>query len=117
LPLILGWGRWSQVTAIAFYPYLKQEGKGAFHTQDFQYPIDLFTSLLPILFITASLILGPQNAHFAQFSLMSIAGIITALSVSLWLQIQFKGQTGDTYGAAVEWTESITLSIAVVILR
>ncbi len=26
-----GWGRWGQLVAIARYPYLKPEGKGAFH--------------------------------------------------------------------------------------
>lgn len=117
LPLTLGWGRWSQVTAIAFYPYLKQKGKGAFHTQDFQYPVDLFSSLLPILFISLSLIFSLPGDRLRQLSLLSIAGIITALVVSAWFQSQLKGQTGDTYGAAVEWTESIVLSLAVIILQ
>lgn len=116
LPLTLGWGRWSQVTAIAFYPYLKDKGKGAFHTQDFQYPVDLFTSLLPILFISISSTFSPQGNYLNPL-FISTTGIITALSISSWFQAQFKGQTGDTYGAAVEWTESIVLSIAVIILQ
>lgn len=117
LPLTLGWGRWSQVTAIAFYPYLKQQGKGVFHTQDFQYPVDLFTSLLPILFVAISLMLSLQNDYFIKQLLISTTGIIAALSISSWFQAQFKGQTGDTYGAAVEWTESIVLGITVIILQ
>ncbi|NJN72683.1 MAG: adenosylcobinamide-GDP ribazoletransferase [Limnothrix sp. RL_2_0] len=116
LPLTLGWGRWSQVTAIAFYPYLKQKGKGAFHTQDFQYPSDLLSSPLPILCIPISQIFS-QQSNYLEALLITTAGIITALSVSLWFQAQFKGQTGDTYGAAVEWTESFVLSLAIIILQ
>jgi adenosylcobinamide-GDP ribazoletransferase len=34
ITLAAGWGRWGQVLAIAAYPYLKVQGKGAFHRQE-----------------------------------------------------------------------------------
>ncbi|MGB2926516.1 MAG: adenosylcobinamide-GDP ribazoletransferase [Limnothrix sp.] len=115
LPLILAWGRWSQVTAIAFYPYLKPTGKGAFHKQDFQNPTDLIISIIPItIFATWTSI---NYSSPTQQLLFNSLCIVTAIGFSFWFQCKFQGQTGDTYGATVEWTESILLSLSAIILQ
>ena len=37
LALVAGWSRWGQVLSIATYPYLKIQGKGAFHRQGYPF--------------------------------------------------------------------------------
>jgi adenosylcobinamide-GDP ribazoletransferase len=36
-------------------------------------------------------------------------GLIMALGVPAFFQAKLGGQTGDTYGAIVEWTETLSL--------
>src|SRR4028118_492718 len=49
LMMSAGWGRWGQVVAIAFYPYLKPTGKGAFHKQAIRTPQDTLLGLVFLL--------------------------------------------------------------------
>ena len=39
--------------------------------------------------------------------------LIISIGVSSWFNKQFGGHTGDTYGAVVEWTESLILCVLV----
>lgn len=102
------WGRIAQVIAIAAYPYLKPEGKGAFHTDSFQIPRDLWPALLPILLIA----MGQCFWHPLAWSTVIwgiLGGSSVAVGVSYWFYRQFQGMTGDVYGAIVEWTEALIL--------
>ena len=108
LMVAMGWGRWGQVAAIAFYPYLRAEGKGAFHTATFKFPQDLLLGLFfLILFSSAFAFLQPQ---FWLLTLQStLLGAAIALLTGWWFAKQLGGHTGDSYGAIVEWTEALIL--------
>ncbi|MEM9117288.1 MAG: adenosylcobinamide-GDP ribazoletransferase [Cyanobacteria bacterium P01_F01_bin.56] len=108
LPLAAGWGRWAQVVAIACYPYLRPEGKGALHKAHAQPETDWlwgFAALLGLSGIAAAI--APASGLWLM-AVTIISGWI-ALAVGAWLQWQLNGQTGDTYGAIVEWTEALIL--------
>ncbi len=105
------WGRWAQLGAIAFYPYLKPQGKGRFlkdstSLTEFVVPTG---SVVVVCAITRLLTKQTQTPAVALWMLISAA---IALGVGAWFNRQFGGHTGDTYGATVEWTEAIVLVIA-----
>jgi adenosylcobinamide-GDP ribazoletransferase len=107
-----GWGRWAQVGAIAFYPYLRETGKGAFHKQTLRLPQDLLLGLLGLLLLAAL----PCSIDFHLWKLtlaMTLAGCAIALSSGYWFYRRLQGHTGDTYGAVVEWTEALLLCFLV----
>ncbi|PSB01327.1 adenosylcobinamide-GDP ribazoletransferase [Merismopedia glauca] len=102
------WGRWGQMAAIAFYPYLKPTGKGAFHKAAIRVPIDLILGLLPI-FALHGWGIGFQIESVQAAILASGVGMAIALSTGFYFHKQLGGHTGDTYGAVVEWTEALFL--------
>ena len=104
------WGRWGQQWAIAQYPYLKKEGKGAFHQQ----ALPTVWYALPGLLcaIGASLILSILGWVSWQMVCQSIVGgVVLSVLTSAYFNRQLGGQTGDTYGAVVEWTEALLLCV------
>jgi adenosylcobinamide-GDP ribazoletransferase len=110
LPLVAGWSRWGQVLAISLYPYLKAEGKGAFHRQGLKLPQDLLLGLGFILALTGCQIyLQPQN--WLVIGVRSLAGAGISALVGYYFHRKLGGHTGDTYGAVVEWTETFTLCL------
>jgi adenosylcobinamide-GDP ribazoletransferase len=110
--LAAGWSRWGQVVAIARYPYLRAEGKGAFHKANAHPATDwIFGFVSLILLFGISGWLMPQ--HWLSLLTLTISGIIIALLTGSWFNHQFGGHTGDTYGAIVEWTETLLLCLAV----
>lgn len=110
-----GWGRWGQVGAIAFYPYLKPTGKGAFHKKTIHYQ-DLGWGLLLLLGFSG-LALGVTSCRWWMTIAIALLGMAIALFVSWWFSRPLGGHTGDTYGAVVEWTEAILLCLLTCILR
>ncbi|WP_026104311.1 adenosylcobinamide-GDP ribazoletransferase [Anabaena sp. PCC 7108] len=105
-----GWGRWGQQVAIAFYPYLKPTGKGAFHKQ----AIRSYQDLLPSWFLLLGLsilvwLINPQNLILA-IGMIIIGSVISSL-IPAWFNHKLGGHTGDTYGAVVEWTEALFLCV------
>ena len=108
LMLAAGWARWGQVMAIAFYPYLRQEGKGRLHKENFSLAADLTLGLLCLGSYSILLIwLAPQ--YYLQIVLVTIICSAIAFLVGYWFYRQFSGHTGDTYGAVVEWSEALIL--------
>lgn len=107
-----GWGRWGQVVAIARYPYLKATGKGAFHKTHAYPKTDWLWGFLALLLLD-SLASFWVPEHWLFFLSSTIAGGIIALMTGAWLQYQLGGHTGDTYGAIVEWTETLLLCVMV----
>lgn len=105
LMMAAGWGRWGQQWAIARYPYLKPEGKGAFHKQAIRSVRDTLPggSLLIGLSLL-SLGLGWISVQAALGA--AFWGLALALAVPAWLNHRLGGHTGDTYGAVVEWVEA-----------
>lgn len=112
LPLAAGWGRWGQVVAIARYPYLRAQGKGALHKAHAHPATDWLWGLVGLLLLTG--IAGAIAPTAALWLLMvNVGGCLGALALGAWLQRQLGGQTGDTYGAIVEWTEVWVLLVMV----
>ena len=102
------WGRWAQQWAIAYYPYLKKEGKGAQHKAAL--PSIWYTVPNAALLCGLSLCLG--LTAIVSWSLVlraSVCGWAIACLVSAYFHRQLGGHTGDTYGAVVEWTEVLLL--------
>ncbi len=110
LPLAAGWSRWGQVLAIALYPYLKVQGKGAFHRQGLKLPQDILLGLGFVFAITGCQIyLQPQNWLTIGLRSMASCGITTL--IGYYFHRRLGGHTGDTYGAIVEWTETFILCL------
>jgi adenosylcobinamide-GDP ribazoletransferase len=100
------WGRWGQLLAIIRYPYLKAEGKGAFHRQNLQLPQDVW----PSVWLLIAFILGAgQYQPWLKVFLASLCGLFSAWGVGAWYYWKLRGMTGDSYGAIVEWTEVLVL--------
>lgn len=108
LMAIAMWGRWGQQWAIARYPYLKAEGKGAFH----QAALPSLWYTLPSLIGMLGLSLGLGMSALVPWPLIGrtvVGGLIFAVLTSAYFNRRLGGHTGDTYGAVVEWTEALLL--------
>lgn len=104
LMLAASWARWGQVATIAFYPYLRKTGKGAFHRENLRSPQDLLLGLVFIL--SFELVLWWWGCLlWWQIIIVTLASSAIALLVGYYFYRQLGGHTGDTYGAVVEWTE------------
>lgn len=111
LPLVAGWGRWAQVIAIDRYPYLKAEGKGACHKQEFQGPGDWLLGLGCLLGVTG-LGVACQGLSIPGAIGLTLGGLGLAWATGAELNRRLGGHTGDTYGAVVEWTEALLLVLS-----
>ncbi|MFQ3679256.1 MAG: adenosylcobinamide-GDP ribazoletransferase [Pseudanabaenaceae cyanobacterium] len=88
------WGRWGQLRAIWHYPYLKAEGKGKFHREGLS-PGAVWSNAVGLLAFST----------LVWFPWGGLGAAAIAWGVGTYFQRQLGGQTGDTYGAIVEWTE------------
>lgn len=108
LVAVATWARWAQQWAIARYPYLKKEGKGAFHKA----ALPSIKYVLPSLIGLFALSLGLGWLGLVPWLLWlrtAAIGIVLSLLTSAYFYRQLGGHTGDTYGAVVEWTEALLL--------
>lgn len=102
------WGRWGQQWAIGRYSYLKPEGKGAFHKQAIPSPWHTLPCALGLMGGTVGgMVLGWVPWHVGIAAIVS--GIASAWLVAAWLNQRLGGHTGDTYGAVVEWVETLVM--------
>lgn len=105
-----GWGRWGQLVAIIRYPYLKATGKGAIHKEEIYTAIDLLPGLVLLLSLSLlQAILAPERWLLAVG--MATGGSAVAIFKGAWINYKIGGHTGDTYGAVVEWTETLLLCL------
>jgi adenosylcobinamide-GDP ribazoletransferase len=106
------WGRWAQWLAIVQYPYLKPDGKGAFHRRSLRLPQDFWPSFA-LLFISLAIALSilPYHSPYQVLRWAEIVVIGQGISwgTGAWFNHRFSGMTGDIYGAVTEWTEALTL--------
>jgi len=110
LMLVAGWGRWGQVVAIVRYPYLKAEGKGAFHKAALRSWWEPIPTLL--LLLALSSVQGYFSpTPWLTAGLSSVGGSAIAILTGAWFNHKLGGHTGDTYGAVVEWTEALLLCL------
>jgi adenosylcobinamide-GDP ribazoletransferase len=105
VPLV---GRWGQVVAIARYPYLRSQGKGALHKRDSGGLWDLRLGTGVAIAIAAAYA-GMVPGGWPLAVALVVGGGAIAIAVAAWLNRRFGGHTGDTYGATVEWTEALLL--------
>ena len=108
LSMAAGWGRWGQLVAIVRDPYLKPEGKGALHKAAVRSPWDIVPSLF-LLFSFSGLYLSLYRLSGLIGTIVILGGLVIAVVMGAWFNRKLGGQTGDTYGAIVEWTEALLL--------
>ncbi len=109
------WGRWGQVVAIARYPYLRPGGKGALHKAGLRLPQDLVLGPGGAV-VVYGLYSWLQPTETRLAGLMFLVGLGVALLMAAWFDYRLGGHTGDTYGAVVEWTETVVLCIGALVL-
>ena len=108
LLLATGWARWGQVWAIAFYPYLRETGKGSFHKENMRSPQDILLGLI-VLFAFSGICFAAGYLLWWQAIAITFGNMAIALLTGYWFYRQLGGHTGDTYGAVVEWSEALIL--------
>lgn len=112
LLLIPGWARWTEVYTIARYPYAREEGMGKIwkiSTRTYQL---IPAAILP----TAVSIACATLAHLPELLLLIPLTIVPGILLAFWINAILKGQTGDTYGAVVEFSEAAGLVFAAILL-
>jgi adenosylcobinamide-GDP ribazoletransferase len=110
------WGRWGQLVAIALYPYLKAEGKGAFHRRSLQTSQDFWPSLLLLAGISMISIAVEPHQWLSHLSIFAL-GLFFSWGVGAWFYQRLLGMTGDSYGAIVEWTEALIMCCLSILIR
>jgi adenosylcobinamide-GDP ribazoletransferase len=106
-----GWARWGQLFAILRYPYLKPRGKGAFHKEGLTSAWQALPGLLGLIALGGLWwLLSPLQLVLAVG--LTIGGAVISVAVAAWFNRQLGGQTGDSYGAIVEWTEALMLILS-----
>jgi ATP-dependent DNA helicase RecG len=93
---------------MARFPYLRPGGTAAFHREHWA---GLAAELRPTLLLVGSLV---GLSVVGGWPLAGLAGLLPALLVPLWLGRRLGGHSGDSYGACVEWAETLALLVAAV---
>jgi len=117
-PMALVWaavcGRVAPLNAMAWFPYLRPGGSAAFHRV---HGAALAVELRPTLLLLPVLLLLPWPNLAAWPVPTGLVALVPALLVPVALGRRLGGHSGDTYGACVEWTESVGLLLIAGALR
>jgi adenosylcobinamide-GDP ribazoletransferase len=109
-PMALVWAavcaRVAPLPAMAWFPYLRPGGSAAFHRA---HGAALAVELRPTLLLLPGLLL--------LLPWQGLVALVPALLVPVALGRRLGGHSGDTYGACVEWTESLGLLLIAATLR
>ncbi len=104
------WGRLSPLLAMQFYPYLRRGGSAAFHRRHWRgLGRELRPALLAMVGLLALACLLPLPPPSPPLGLVGLLGLLPAWFVPRWLGHRLGGHSGDSYGACVEWTETVAL--------
>jgi len=110
VPVVLPWAAfWSRVAplvAMDRFPSLRPSGGGALHRRHWA---GLAVELRPALLLLGLLLVPTLRQGWPAEGLW---GGLPAVLVPLWLGRRLGGHSGDTYGACVEWTETLALLLA-----
>ncbi|MEB3169659.1 MAG: adenosylcobinamide-GDP ribazoletransferase [Synechococcaceae cyanobacterium] len=103
------WSRLAPLIAMARFPYLRDEqGSAAFHRRHWA---GLAVELRPALLLLALLV--PLTASLRGPGVLplgpALLGLLPAVLVPFGLGRRLGGHSGDSYGACVEWSESLAL--------
>ena len=117
-PMALVWaavcGRVAPLPAMAWFPYLRPGGSAAFHRA---HGATLAVELRPTLQLLPLLLLLPWPGLASWPVPTGLVALVPALLVPVALGRRLGGHSGDTYGACVEWTESVGLLLIAAALR
>jgi adenosylcobinamide-GDP ribazoletransferase len=91
---------------MARFPYLRPAGTAAFHRRHWS---GLRRELRPTLALLTLLLALNIGWVPAPMLVALLLGALPALLVPLWLGRRLGGHSGDSYGACVEWSESLAL--------
>jgi adenosylcobinamide-GDP ribazoletransferase len=100
------WARVAPLLAMSRFPYLRPGGSAAFHRA---HGGGLWLELRPTLLLLAVLL--PLTVRFGWWP-PALLGPIPVLIVPHRLGRRLGGHTGDSYGACVEWSESLALLLS-----
>ncbi|MCP9888569.1 adenosylcobinamide-GDP ribazoletransferase [Cyanobium sp. ATX 6A2] len=115
------WGRVAPLLAMHRYPYLRQGpsagGTAAFHRRHWA---GLGPELLPALLVGVPLLAASAGFSAAAghplpasgLFVLAGAGLPPALLLPWWLGRRLGGHSGDSYGACVEWSETLALLLS-----
>jgi len=104
------WGRVAPLAAMAHFPYLRPGGTAAFHRRHWAgLAVELRPSLLLLLLLTPPTLALAQPA---ALPLGLLGGVLPALVVPRWFGRRLGGHSGDSYGACVEWSETLALLLS-----
>jgi cobalamin 5'-phosphate synthase/cobalamin synthase len=111
--LVPAWARWTETLTIASFPYARVNGMGKVWRDTTRLPQDvILAAFIPTLAtVAAALYGGWQTAIF-----LSVATVLSGYTAAYRIWRVLGGQTGDTYGAVVEISESGGLLLAAVLL-
>jgi adenosylcobinamide-GDP ribazoletransferase len=99
------WARFAEAYAIGHYAYARQEGKGKVWHDTTKVPGDLIIAVILPLILTVLLgIVVSESAYVT-----AIFAAFSGLAAGSYLNTRLGGHTGDTYGAVVEVSETLTL--------
>ncbi|WP_216907579.1 adenosylcobinamide-GDP ribazoletransferase [Synechococcus sp. CCY 0621] len=117
-PMALVWaavcGRLAPLPAMAWFPYLRPGGSAAFHRA---HGAALAVELRPTLLLLPLLLLLPWPGLASWPVPTGLVALVPALFVPVALGRRLGGHSGDTYGACVEWSESLGLLLIASALR
>jgi len=112
LMFVPAWSRWAETFAISTFPYIKPQGKGKIWHDSTKHPQDILLSgLVPSILVATACALG-----FWQAALMSLLTAVSGVLAAFWLSNKLGGQTGDTYGSVVEFSEACGLVCSALVL-
>ncbi|MFL0792306.1 MAG: adenosylcobinamide-GDP ribazoletransferase [Prochlorococcus sp.] len=105
------WSRCAPLWAIARFPYLRQrDGTASFHCRHGRGLWDCLPAALVLLSALLVVLSLPLPESHKLVLLAGIGcGVIPTLVVPQWLGIRLGGHSGDSYGASMVLTETITL--------
>jgi cobalamin 5'-phosphate synthase/cobalamin synthase len=104
---IPAWARWVEVFVIAAYPYARKEGMGKIWHETTSIADILLAAIAPLCLTLLISIIFKTAAIFIVIPLTVLPGIALGHYVYKILD----GQTGDTYGASVEFAEACGLML------
>jgi adenosylcobinamide-GDP ribazoletransferase len=100
--LVPVWSRWCEVFCIGYFPYAKPDGMGKIWHDTTKWPGDvLCAAVVPLLLSVAVGYVAGVNLAV----LITLATVFSGVLSSFRFFDILKGQTGDTYGATVEFAE------------
>lgn len=111
------WARIAPLLAMEAYPYLRRDGSAAFHRHHWR---GLGRELRPALLGGLLLLLASwwlvAAGRPGLLLLLALPGALPALLLPRWLGRCLGGHSGDSYGACVEWSESLGLLLSGLLL-